>query len=335
MRTWDSDDFSGIVRASRGAEVLLEECRGAADRGSGTPIEAGTRFGLASMCKMFTAAATLDVVRRGELALDTAVSDVLPPHRRPSTLDYRVTVHHLLTHTSGIGDYAEEDPGQPNYLDDYGSLWRLRPSYGMERVDDFLPLYGHLAPVASPGEEWHYCSAGFLLLGAVLEEVTTTPFTEVVTERVLRPAGMDDSGYFRFDEARPRIATGYEPPLEPGRPWRSNIYSVPVLGGPDGGAFATAADIDRFLRAVADGSLLGADLTAQMLTPHAPVDDDRAMGLGVFVHADGSFGHSGGDPGVETQARHFPAHDLSAVVLCNVVGVCDDAFDDLLESLDA
>lgn len=205
---------------------------------------------------MFTAAAVLDAVRRRELSLDAHVVDVLPPHRRPSTLDRRVTVHHLLTHTSGIGDYAEGDETLPGYLDD-ASLWRDRPSYRMEGVDDFLPLYAELTPVAAPGAEWHYCNAGYLLLGVMLEQATGLGFVAAVQTRVFEPVGMADSGYFRLDEPRPRIATGYLPPTEPGAPWRSNVYSIPVVGGGDGGAFATAADIDRFLRAVADGRLLG------------------------------------------------------------------------------
>ena len=117
---------------------------------------------------------------------------------------------------------------------------------------------------------------------------------DVVRERVLEPVGMSDSGYFRFDEPRPDLAIGY---CREGDGWRSNIYDIPVVGGPDGGAFATALDIDRCLRAIASGSLLGPDLRAAMLTGHVPVGDGVAMGYGVFLRPDGSFGHGGGDPG--------------------------------------
>lgn len=316
-------EFSGIALVTQGDQVLLESCHGPADRAAGTPVTPATRFGLASMCKMFTALAALDAVRRGELALHRPVVDLLPASRRPSTLFAEVTVHHLLTHTSGIGDYAEEDPAMPGYLADYASLWHDLPSHRMERVDDFLPLYRDLPPAAPPGAGFHYCNSGYLLVGAVVEEVTGQEFNALVTERVLGPAGMADSGYFRLDAPEPDLATGY---YRTGDGWRSNVFSIPVVGGPDGGAFATARDIDRCLRGIASGALVGPELRDLMLTPHVPAYDDVAMGHGVFVRPDGSFGHGGGDPGVETLARHFPESDTSVVLLCNTDDVLDDAW---------
>ncbi|MBO1031104.1 beta-lactamase family protein, partial [Tessaracoccus sp. SD287] len=293
-----SGSFSGSALVTRGDEVLLETCHGWADRAHGEPIHPGTRFGLASMCKMFTAAAVLDAVRRGEVAVGDRVVDVLPAQRRPSTLADEVTVHHLLTHTSGIGDYAEEDEDLPHYVADYGSLWVQRPCYAMERPDDFLPMYADLTPIGPPGGDFHYCNAGYVLLGAVLEQVTGTPFVDAVTERVLVPAGMADSGYLRSDEPAPDVATGYLPRSSDDAPWRSNVFSVPVVGGGDGGALATARDIDRFLRAIKDCSLLGEEMTALMLTPYVPILEGLDMGYGVMLRPGGTFGHGGGDPGV-------------------------------------
>jgi len=201
--------LSGIALITQGDRVLLESCHGLADRAAGTPVTPATRFGLASMCKMFTALAALDAVRRGELALHRPVVDLLPASRRPSTLPAEVTVHHLLTHTSGIGDYAEEDEEVPGFVEDYAALWHDLPSHRMERVDDFLPPYRDLPPVAPAGAGFHYCNSGYLLVGAVVEEVTGRGFTALVTERVLGPAGMADSGYFRLDAPEPDLATGY------------------------------------------------------------------------------------------------------------------------------
>ena len=81
--------------------------------------------------------------------------------------------------------------------------------YRMERPDDFLPLYTEAAPTAEPGAEFHYSNAGFVLLAALVEEVTGQEFVPAVTERVLRPTGMASSGYFRSDEPVPDVAVGY------------------------------------------------------------------------------------------------------------------------------
>lgn len=312
--------FSGSVLVTQGDRTLLECAAGLADRGNRRAIGPGTRFGLASLSKPFTAAAALTCVGRGELGVHDRVVDLLPAERRPRTLDEAVTVHHLLSHTSGIGDYAEEDEDAPHYVADYGSLWRDRPMYRMERPDDFLPLYADLTPISAPGSAFHYCNGGYVLLGAVLEQVTGREFVDLVTERVLAPAGMVDSGYFRLDDAVPDLAVGYLPS------GRSNLYSTPVIGGGDGGAFATARDLDRFLRSIATSSLLGEDLTRLMRTPHARVSDRYAMGYGLFL-SDAGFGHGGGDPGVETGARYLTGPDVTMVVLCNGEGTLDAAWD--------
>lgn len=323
--------FSGSVLVTRGEHVLLEFCGGLADRASGTPIHPGTRFELASLSKPFTAAAVLSCVRDGLLAVGDRVVDVLPAERRPRTLDPAVTVHHLLTHTSGIGDYAEEEEDTAHFVADYGSLWEDRPVYRMERPDDFLPLYTDLSPIFTPGAEFHYSNGGYVLLGAVLEEVTGTPFAAAVEDRVFGPAGMTGSAYLRSDEPDPDVAVGYLPRKGDG-PWRSNIFSVPVIGGGDGGGHSTAADIDRFLRALVSGSLLGPETTAQMLHRHVSDGGGDWMGYGIFL-GEGWLGHGGGDPGVETGCRYLLDSDIAWVVLCNVEGVLDPAWDVIEEAV--
>lgn len=323
------DRFSGSVRVSRGEEVLLACGAGTAERGTGTPVTPHTRFGLASLSKMFTAAAVLACVRDGLLVPGDRVVDLVPPERRPRTMAEEVTVHHLLTHTSGIGDYAEEDEDVESYVEDYGSLWADRPSYRMERPRDYLPLYADTPPVMAPGARFHYSNAGYVLLGQVLEEVTGRPVAEAITQLAMVPAGMSESGFFRLDEALPDLATAYLP-REHGEPWRSNVFSIPVVGSGDGGAFATTRDVDRFLRAVGTGRLLGDEVSALMRTPHVPVEAGYSMGYGLLLREDGSLGHGGGDPGVETLARHWPDRDLTLVVLCNQEGGLDPVWELLL-----
>lgn len=310
-------DLSGVARLTRGGGVLFEGAYGLANRADRVPVRMGTRFGLASFTKMFTAVAVTSLVRDGRLAFGTPVVDLLAPDRRPSTLRPDVTVHHLLCHTSGIADYAEEEGDDAV---EYATIWHDRPSYRMLRPADFLPLFGDLPAYRAPGERLHYSNAGYVLLGVVIEEVTGRAYTDVVAERVFGPAGMADSGFFRLDEPWPDVATGYLPPERPGDRWRSNIYSIPVIGGADGGAFSTAADIERFLRAYDAGTLVGPELRDVMLTPHARESEELAMGYGVWLRGGGRtrrFGHGGGDPGVEVLARRLPELDVTAVVLCN------------------
>jgi CubicO group peptidase (beta-lactamase class C family) len=307
--------LSGVARVVGPDGVAFEGCYGLADRAAGLPVRPGTRFGLASLTKMFTAATTVATV--GDVA--APVVSLLPPERRPATLRPDVTVRHLLTHTSGIADYAEEEG--PEEVD-YASLWVDRPCYRMERPADFLPLFGDLPPYTPPGVRFRYSNAGYVLLALVVEEVTGAPFPDAVGRHVFGPAGMAASGFFRLDELPPDVAVGYLPS------GRSNVYSIPVVGGGDGGAFSTAPDLDRFLRWYET-----TPHAASMLAPQAEIAPGLHMGLGVFLYGEGRFGHGGGDPGGEVLVQRIPSHDSTVVVLCNVEGHAADVRDRLVEAV--
>ncbi len=328
LEAWERDrDTSGSFLVTRGGETLFERSCGYADHAAGLRNAAGTRFGLASVTKMFTAATVTRLVGAGRLAFETPVVDLLPAARRPATLRPDVTVHHLLCHTSGIADYYEEelDP-EPDYAD----LWLTRPCYTIERPADFLPIFTDLPPYRPPGERFQYSNAGYIVLGLVIEEVTGTSYAQAVHAEVFEPVGMASSGFFRLDEPVPDLAQGYLPRATPDAdgdaPRRTNIYSIPVVGGADGGAFSTTGDLDRFLRAYADGSLLG-ELTSSVLEPHADILDGRFEGYGVHFYADGRWGHGGGDPGVEVTACRWPDDDLHVIVLCNTEGTAGEVRD--------
>ena len=326
-----SDDVSGAVLLTQAGQVVFEGCYGLADRAAGVPIGPETRFGLASVTKMFTAVAVADQVSTGRLGLDSRVIDLLPPEARPTTLHPDVTVADLLLHTSGIADYAEEDESVPSYLADYSSLWQDRPNYRMLRPMDFLPLFAELPPYRPPGQAWQYCNAGYVLLGIVLEHVTGRTYVDLLQDRVFDRAGMSASGFFRLDEPHPDTAVGYLDPDSPMGVRRSNIYSVPVIGGADGGAFSTVADLDRFLHRIADSTLMG-DVTANMLEPRERLGDGYRHAYGFIYHPDGWFGHGGGDPGVACHVQRFPDDDAHLIVLCNVESWAGELRDAVLQT---
>jgi len=317
-RLESEEGFSGILRASRGDEVLLESCHGMANRADAVPVTPRTRFGTASLSKMFTAIGVLDAVGRGEVSLDAPVVEVLPEGKRPNTLRDDVLVHHLLSHTSGIADYFEEDENLPGYKEDFGALWEELPTYRVRDYTALVPLFADLPPVCPPGTAYHYSNAGYVLLGILLAEVSGMPFAQAVQTRVFAPAGMTSSGYFALDEVHPHVAQGYLRPLTPDGPWRTNVFSVPAVGGGDGGAYVTAADVDRFLRAIQRGGVWQGVTPELVLTPRARVNEYGSSGYGVDVRDNGAFGKGGGDPGVATFCRYLPATDTAIVFLANV-----------------
>ncbi|MBD8079585.1 serine hydrolase domain-containing protein [Cellulosimicrobium arenosum] len=271
-----ADELSGVVRIERHGEEVFERAYGVASRRWGVPVRTTTRFDVASVTKLFTAVAVLQLVGEGRLGLDDRIHDHVD--LGGTTIPREVTLRHLLTHSSGIADDADEEAGES-----YEALWVDRPTYSVTRTPDFLPGFVHKEPNFPPGEGCRYCNVGFVLAGLALETVTGTTYRDYVREHVFGRAGMADSGFFRMDEAVPDVAEGWEParavgPDEPpdDRPvpgWRQNIYSYPPVGSPDGGAHVTAADLARFLGAVRDGTLLPPDLTRAFFTPQVKHDD--------------------------------------------------------------
>ena len=331
------DGFSGILRATRGEEVLHESCHGYANRADRIPVHSGTRFATASLSKMFTAVGVLEAAGRGEVGVHDQVVDVLPPAMRPSTLRDDVTVHHLLSHSSGIADYFEEDESLPDY-DEEGmeKIWATIPNYTVRDYAALLPFFADRPPNFPPGHGYHYSNAGYVLLGMILAEVSGMPFADAMTTRVFEPAGMTASGYPALDEVHPDVATGYLVPATPGGPWRTNIYSVHPVGGGDGGAVVSAPDVERFLRAVHRGGVWPGVTSDQVLTPYVAGEDGWSVGYGVNIRdRDGAFGKDGADPGVATVCRYEPGTDSTLVLLANVGW--DDAEDmgELWGQLDA
>ncbi|WP_426310374.1 serine hydrolase domain-containing protein [Cellulosimicrobium sp. E-16] len=268
----DADAFSGVVRIECDGEPLFERAYGVASRRWGVPVRTSTRFDVASVTKLFTAVAVLQQVGEGRLGLDDRIHDHVD--LAGTTIPREVTIRHLLTHTSGIADDADEEAGES-----YEALWVDRPMYSVTRTEDFLPGFVHKDPNFRPGEGCRYCNVGFVLAGLALEAVTGTTYREYVREHVFARAGMDRSGFFRMDEAEPDVAEGWEPVREgpedegPVTGWRQNIYSYPPVGSPDGGAHVTARDLARFWAAVRGGELLPPDLTRAFLTPQVKHDD--------------------------------------------------------------
>jgi CubicO group peptidase (beta-lactamase class C family) len=310
------DEFSGAVLITRDGVDLFAGCWGAANRADDVPITRSTRFGLASLSKTFTAVAICRLVDAGRVDFSTPVIDCLPRSARLRDLDARVTLHHLLTHTSGLADYFEESELD---IAEYARLWDEKPNYGYRRPADFLPLFAELPRRVEPGAAASYNNAGFILLALVAEAVSSLPFIELIEREVLATAGMNDSGYFALDEVRPRTAVGYVQ-AEDGT-WRTNVYSIPIVGGGDGGAFATVDDLVRFLAALEGGRLLSAETSSKMLSPHVQFRDGVAYGYGFWLLGEGrtrSYGGTGADPGVAARAMRWPELQITAVLLANM-----------------
>jgi CubicO group peptidase (beta-lactamase class C family) len=314
--------FSGVCLVTRGETEILHQGYGLAHRGFGIPNTIETRFDIASITKTFTAAAILQLVEAGEIALDTRVMPFLGIDGTCISDD--VTIYHCLTHTSGIGDDADEEAGE-----DYEALFVDKPNYSIRETADFLPQFVHKEPVFAPGEGVRYNNVAFVLLGLVIEKVTGGSYRDYVRQHVFARAGMTGADFCAMDGVHPNLAEHYKKIDGDGTvEWRKNIYSYPPVGSPDGGATVTAHDLDRFVRAIRAGELLGAEWTVRFLAPEVKYNENDAgeslwNGFGFEFELDPQgtilrMDKEGDNAGVDSIMAYFPATDTTVVILANI-----------------
>jgi len=314
--------FSGVVLIQQNDKVVFQRAYGYANRSEEIANTMDTRFGIASGCKIFTAVAICQLVEKGLLSFDSLLKDCL--NMSFNEFDPRISIHHLLTHSAGIPDYFDEYT-----MKDYSALWDNIPMYRMKSPRDFIPMFSKGKMQFTPGDKFNYNNAGFIVLGLIVEQQTGMSFTEYVEQNIFLPCGMCSSGYFPLDKLPQNAAYGYIENESDGS-WKTNIYSVPVVGGPDGGAFVTAPDMIKFWKALFEHKLLGKECLQALTTAHISVGDDgyhmfagddEYHGYGIWINKKNNevfkYHLMGGDPGVSFRSSVYPRHDIQLVIMGN------------------
>ncbi len=305
--------FSGSVLVKENSDILTELSYGYAHHSEQIENTTNTRYGIASGCKLFTAIAICQLVEAGKLSFETKLEKCL--NENFPNFDKDITVHHLLTHTSGIPDYFDEE-----VMDDFEELWVKYPMYLIRNLKDFLPLFQDQPMKLAVGERFHYNNAGYILLGLIVEQVSQVQFSEYVEENIFKKAGMSNSGYFEFDSLPLHTALGY---IDlPNGKWKTNIYSLPVKGGSDGGAYVTVNDMANFWEALLNKQLLNEKYTNMLLTPFVRTNDENGYyGYGVWIEKKRDeifkFHIMGYDPGVSFHSAFYPHSSMKTVVCSN------------------
>jgi len=317
------DKFSGVVLITQGNRELYSRAFGFASRAWKIRNTMDTRFDTASITKLFTAAAVLQLIEGNLIEFGTSAVDFLGLEGTKISRD--VNVFHLLTHTSGIGDDCEEEDGEV-----YEDLWQTKPNYSIRNTEDFLPQFINKEPNFPPGQGCRYCNCSYVLLGLMIEKATGTIYRDYIRENIFKRSGMFDSDFFDMQRVNERVAEGADPIKIEERTitgWKRNIYSYPPIGSPDGGAHVTAQDLDRFFRIIQSGKLVGPELTAAFLSPHVLYKDkgDWIMKYGycfwfyieknndiLFLQKEGI------NAGASAVIRHYPTKDINVIILSNM-----------------
>jgi CubicO group peptidase (beta-lactamase class C family) len=283
-----ADAFSGVVLVARNGEPIFERAYGEASKSYGVPNDVDTKFNLGSMNKMFTAVSIAQLVEKGILSFDDPIGKWLGPEWVRPEVGEKVTIRHLLTHTSGLGSFFNDE--------------FMRSSRGLYRdLDDWQPLVREDSLAFEPGTRWSYSNNGFHLLGVIVEKASGQSYYDYVREHIYQPAGMTGTDAYEVDAVVPNLAQGYERiETDTGVTYRSNVLEHVARGGPAGGGYSTASDLLAFARALLDGRLVRPEAAA-LITSAKPEAASPDYGYGFGQWDDGRvFGHTGGFPGISS-----------------------------------
>ena len=296
--------FNGSALVATNGKVIYKGAFGMANMEWNIPNTPDTRFRLGSITKQFTSMLALQLVEQGKLKLDGKISDYLPDYRKD--VGDKVTIHHLLTHTSGIPSYTS----QPGFFENVS-----RNPY---KVDEFVKKYASGDLEFEPGSKYTYNNSGYFLLGAIIERVTGKPYEQVLKENILEPVGMKNTGYDHSDTLISKRASGYH---QTANGYTNAPYldmSIPYAAG---SLYSTVEDLYLWDQALYADKLISAQSKALLYKPFL---QEYAYG---WVVRDASFKqndqniqlieHGGGINGFTTLIQRFPKEKNLVVLLDN------------------
>jgi D-alanyl-D-alanine carboxypeptidase len=300
--------LSGVLLVAKDGVTIASKTAGIANKVTGAAIDLNTKFNLGSMNKMFTAVAVAQLAQAGKLSFTDTVGKHLPDYPNKEVAE-KVTIHQLLTHTSGMGMYWNEK--------------FMAQREQLLTVAAHLPLFATDPLLFPPGEKFQYSNSGYMLLGAIIEKMSGQDYYGYIQEHIYKPAGMTDTGFYEPGKDIPNLAIGYSrmsPDGKVSEEIRDNTNTREVKGGPAGGGFSTAPDLVKFQQA-----LLGYKLLDKVHTELVTTGKVDARGMGRYGYGFGdnnaggkhSVGHNGGSPGIAANFEMFPESGYTAVILMN------------------
>jgi D-alanyl-D-alanine carboxypeptidase len=297
--------FRGTVLVGIKGRIVLEKAYGMGDEEWGAHNTLKTKFRIASLSKQFTGACLLLLQERGRLNVHDPISRYLTG--LPEAWQ-AITIHQLLTHTSGIPDYTSRP--EMAKLNRTGATPQQMIALVADRRLDF-----------KPGMYWSYSNTGYILLGMIIEKVSGQPYANFLRSNVFEPLGMGHSGYDRARDITRERASGYQ--IVDGHVANSDFIdmSIPFSAG---GIYSTVEDMYRWNEAVAqDGKLLSAESLKQMFTEYPEATHEgQHYGYGVVISRL-KFGkllyyHGGGVEGFSSSIQRYPEERVCIVVLSNL-----------------
>lgn len=298
--------FSGTVLLAKRDDVLYKTAFGEASKRFNVANNVQTKFNLASLDKMFTSVAILQLVDAGKVSLTDKLSKFIDDSWLGEGISDKIEIRHLLTHSSGLGS---------NFLRAINA-W---PKNRFRDLKDYKVVTKEEIQHFEPGTRNRYSNTGMFMLGVVIESVTGQDYYSYINDNIYARAGMTDSGAFEMNQPIANLAIGYHRDRRNLSGWHNNLFSHVVKGGPAGGSFSTVDDLHRFAMALASNRLLSKKSTDSALSAkpelHSP---NYGFGFGVrFTPTDRIVGHEGGTTGINSNLDIYLQKGYVSVVMSN------------------
>ncbi len=300
------DAFSGSVLVAKGNDVIFKGSVGYANKTWKIKNNIDTKFSLGSMNKMFTAIAALQLIEKGKLKFDDKLIEFVDNSWLPKGNSDSITIRQLLTHTSGLGNFFNDEFNQSNK-----EVYRNLAAY--------KPLISQSELLFTPGSRNRYSNSGMLMLGLVVEKVSGESYYDYVQKHIYNKANMLNSGSFELDSVTDNLASGYLKRMHSDQ-WVDSIYARAIKGSPAGGGFSTVEDLHQFSLALTEFKLLGKELTEDAYTEKTKYNSAFWYGYGFSVSSEPNnriVGHGGAYLGVDARLDIHLDSGFIVVILAN------------------
>ncbi len=283
----ETKQFSGNVLVAKGSDILYQQSIGYASKEDKTPNRITTNFNIASMGKTFTATLIMQLVQEGKLSVDQKLSSLLPEYNIKKADS--ITVYHLLTHTSGVGNYMMHANFEAE-------------RHQLKSLNDVMPYVIEMEPTLEyVGQRFDYSNSGFILLGKIIEKITGKSYMQALEERIFKPAGIQQS-YIHYPATffAPKEATPY---LAYTSKTFVNAAAEEFPAFSDGGMQSNVVDLYRFAKALLNEKILSSSMRDSMWNGKVNTgrvakysfgweDEQTDFGKRLFSHSGGGKGFS-------------------------------------------
>jgi CubicO group peptidase (beta-lactamase class C family) len=305
----DQDLFTGSILVGQHGNILLSQGYGLADRAQKIPNTAQTRFRIGSITKQFTAMATLILESQNKLRVNDPICNYFEDC--PSAWE-KITIEHLILHTSGIHDFVDET----RYQD---------PKDIPTDPEQIIAGFKDLPLDFQPGKQWSYSNAGYDMLGYVIEKVSGQSYEAFLQQSIFTPLGMKNTGFAHNADG---LAVGYKDAY-------AQIYDQEIdrlILYSEGGLYSTTEDLYRWGQALSSNELLPAEYMEKMFAPSAKIPmsmtsgKEVAYGYGWLIWKENgrsSVWHNGELPGFTSIITMYPKEQVTIIVLCNQTKAVD------------